>query len=165
WWILGILGQAPRAEPRMVLKTCEDLMILVRLRTALGVQVVVGSNRRPDHWRPLSFLALAGGSGASTLAPRPPVAKVGSLRVVLRNEWKTMPFFGSGRIQSARRSFGQRRFALPAQARRGYSQAAAAVLAAVDNAGAAQSMSFRDGFSLHAGCTRTRVVHRPCEQG
>src|SRR5712672_2592273 len=39
-------------------------------------------------------------------------ARARSVAVVCRSEWNTMPFFGSGRIQSARLSFGQRRLAL-----------------------------------------------------
>ena len=38
-------------------------------------------------------------------------ARASRVAVVCRSEWKTMPFFDSGRIQSARLSFGQRRFA------------------------------------------------------
>jgi len=40
------------------------------------------------------------------------LARASSVAVVWRSEWKTMPFFGRGRIQSARPSVGQRRFAL-----------------------------------------------------
>src|SRR5229473_2153257 len=39
-------------------------------------------------------------------------ARARSVAVVCRSEWKTMPFFGSGRVQSARLSVGQRRLAL-----------------------------------------------------
>jgi hypothetical protein len=38
-------------------------------------------------------------------------ARATSVAVVWRSEWNTMPFFGSGLIQSARLSVGQRRFA------------------------------------------------------
>jgi len=75
-------------------------------------------------------------------------ARASSVAVVCRSEWKTMPFFGSGRIQRARLSFGQRRFAL-SSAFSTWSQAwlAATMLVALDHASPAER-SPQDGLEV-----------------